>query len=102
MPEVRIKRGQTLHLRFAFFDDGLPVDITNATFAAQVRASDDTLVDTLTVIKSADMGVALINEPNTLNWPLGALRVDVRQTVGASVDFTETTAIYVTREVTRS
>ena len=101
-PEVRIKRGDALAMQMAFeFDDGSPVDLTNATVAAQIRTASGDLVCTLPLQITDTPGVVTVTVPDTSQWPIGMLRGDVVLTAAGLPVHTETYGITVTPGVTR-
>ena len=106
MATINHKRGDTFELTCSLENGGTDVDITGWTVAAQLRQTDDTLVQALTVtVTDAAAGEFKITAANTEtdDWPVAALDVDVEFTESdGSVSSTDTFTINVIKDITRS
>lgn len=106
MATINHKRGDTFELTCSLENGGNDVNITGWTVAAQLRQSDDTLVQSLTVtVTDAAAGEFTITAANTETdgWPIAALEVDVEFTeTDGSVSSSDTFTINVIKDITRS
>lgn len=106
MATINHKRGDTFELTCSLENGGNDVNITGWTVAAQLRQSDDTLVQSLTVtVTDAAAGEFTITAANTEtdDWPIAALEVDVEFTeTDGSVSSSDTFTINVIKDITRS
>ena len=100
------KRGDTFELNSTLENEGVPVDITNFTITSQVRQSDDTLVQALTVsVTDAVAGEFTISATaaETEVWEPGKLECDIEFVEpSGEVNSTETFAINVIKDITRN
>lgn len=99
------KRGDTFSLSSSVENEGVAVDITGWTIESQVRQSDDTLVQALTVtITDAVNGLFTISATalQTESWPIASLLCDIEFTEpSGEVNSTETFTISVQKDITR-
>lgn len=106
MATIAHKRGDTFELTCSLENGGNDVDITGWTVAAQLRKTDDTLVQAMTItVTNASAGEFTITAANTEtdDWPLGNLDIDVEFTeASGAVSSSETFTINVIKDITRS
>ena len=87
-----------------YADDGQPMPLDGIDILAQVRTEAGQLLGTLTIDKDADRtgGYSLtLPYSDTLGWPEGLHRLDVRYTSGTERRNTQQIAVRVLRPVSR-
>lgn len=105
MSNFNHKRGDTFQLSCTVENEGVPVDITNITIAAQVRRPDDELLQDLTVTKTdATNGAFTLGATaaETETWEVVRYQCDIELTeANGEVNSTETFTINVLKDITR-
>lgn len=105
MATITHKRGDTFELTCSLENQGNDVDITGWTVAAQLRKTDDTLVQNMTItVTNAAAGEFTISAPDTEtdDWPIENLEIDVQFTESSgNISSSETFTIAVIKDITR-
>lgn len=106
MATIAHKRGDTFELTCSLENGGNDVDITGWTVAAQLRKTDDTLVQAMTItVTNASAGEFIISasDTETDDWPIENLEIDVQFTeASGNISSSETFTINVIKDITRS
>lgn len=106
MTTITHKRGDTFELSATLENEGNPVDITNFTIASQVRDTDDVVLQALTVTKTdAPNGAFTLGATSTQteSWGVQQYQCDIEFIeAGGEVNSSETFAINVIKDITRS
>lgn len=78
MADIRIKRGASLNLTFAFGNaDGTAFDLAGVTLAMSVADPRGNRVASLVPVAGATPGVATVSVASTATWPQGLLEADL-------------------------
>lgn len=105
MATISHKRGDTFELTCSLENQGNDVDITGWSVAAQLRKTDDTLVQDMTVtVTDAAVGEFQItaDDTETDDWPIENLEIDVQFTESSgNISSSETFTIAVIKDITR-
>lgn len=105
MATIIHKRGDTFELAATLENEGNAVDITNFTITAQVRESDDTLLQALTVtVTDAAAGAFTLSATpaQTETWKVQKYESDIEFIDGGGeVNSSETFIINVIKDITR-
>jgi hypothetical protein len=105
MATISHKRGDTFELTCSLENQGNDVDMTGWSIAAQLRKTDDTLVQDMTVtVTDAAAGEFKITaaDTETDDWPIENLEIDVQFTeVSGNISSSETFTIAVIKDITR-
>jgi hypothetical protein len=105
MATISHKRGDTFELTCSLENQGNDVDMTGWSIAAQLRKTDDTLVQDMTVtVTDAAAGEFKITaaDTETDDWPIENLEIDVQFTeFSGNISSSETFTIAVIKDITR-
>lgn len=105
MATITHKRGDTFELACTLENEGNAVDITNFTITSQIRGSDDTLLQALTVTKTdAEAGVFTLGATATQTeaWDPAIYEADIEFIEGGGeVNSSQTFTIAVIKDITR-
>lgn len=105
MTTITHKRGDTFELSCTLENEGVAVDITNFTITSQMRQTDDTLLQALTVTKTdaANGAFTLSATPaETELWGVQNYDCDIEFIEGGGeVNSSETFIISVIKDITR-
>lgn len=103
MADIKIKRGSTLNLTFAFGNaDGTAFSLAGVTLAMTVADPRGNLVAALQPVASATPGVATVAVASTAAWPEGLLEADLLiVSAGGDQAISQSFGIRVQRPVTQ-
>ena len=105
MATITHKRGDTFELSCTLENQGVAVDITNFTITSQVRQSDDTLLQALTVtVTDAAAGAFTLGATatETEGWGIASYECDIEFVEpGGEVNSSQTFTINVLKDITR-
>jgi hypothetical protein len=105
MATITHKRGDTFELSCTLENEGVAVDITNFTITSQVRATDDTLLQALTVTKTdaaAGAFTLTATAAQTEAWVPASYDADIEFIEGGGeVNSSQTFTIAVIKDITR-
>jgi hypothetical protein len=105
MATITHKRGDTFELSCTLENEGSSVDITNFTITSQIRQSDDTLLQALTVAKTdAANGAFTLSATaaETETWAAANYECDIEFVDGGGeVNSSQTFTISVLKDITR-
>jgi len=100
--EVCIKQGAALVVNLQFNnDDGTPADLSAVALSSQVRDGLGNIIAALPITLGATMGTASIEVVDTVAWPIGVLRADIKAVLGGLPAYSQTFAVRVERSVTQ-
>lgn len=100
---AEIKPGSTFQAYVDYASEGVPETFPVTDLTSQVRDRDDNLLTSLTIF--ADETVAgryhvMASAAQTLTWPLGEVRMDIKRSTGGVVSHTRTATIPVVKAQT--
>lgn len=105
MATITHKRGDTFELSCTLENQGVPVDITNFTITSQLRLSDDTLLQALTVtVTDAAAGAFTLGATatETEGWGIASYECDIEFVEGSGeVNSSQTFTVNVLKDITR-
>lgn len=105
MATITHKRGDTFELSCTLENEGVAVDITNFTITSQIRATDDTLLQALTVTKTDSAAGAFTltaTAAQTEAWGPATYDADIEFIEGGGeVNSSQTFTIAVIKDITR-
>src|SRR6056297_930669 len=104
MATITHKRGDTFELSCTLENQGVAVDITNFTITSQLRLSDDTLLQALTVtVTDAAAGAFTLSATSTETevWDVAAYECDIEFIDDGEVNSSETFVLNVIKDITR-
>lgn len=105
MATITHKRGDTFELAATLENAGNAVDITNFTITSQIRQSDDTLLQALTVtVTDAAAGEFTLSATaaETETWGVAQYECDIEFIdIGGEVNSSDTFTINVIKDITR-
>jgi len=105
MATITHKRGDTFELSCTLENQGVAVDITNFTITSQLRLSDDTLLQalTVTVIDAAAGAFKLgATAAETEGWGIASYECDIEFVEGSGeVNSSQTFVVSVIKDITR-
>ena len=105
MTTITHKRGDTFELSCTLENQGVAVDITNFTITSQLRLSDDTLLQALTVtVTDAAAGAFTLGATatETEGWGIASYECDIEFVEpGNEVNSSETFVLNVIKDITR-
>ena len=105
MATIKHKRGDTFELACTLENAGVAVDITNITITSQAREADDTLLQALTITKTAatngEFSVSATST-QTESWAVGEYDCDIEfEEAGGEINSSQTFQISVIKDITR-
>lgn len=102
MADIRIKRGSTLTLTFAFGNaDGTAFNLAGVALMMAVADPRGNTLALVVPVIGATPGVAAVTIPSTANWPEGLMEADILITAASGQVISQSFGIRVERPVTQ-